>query len=236
MVRPAEVYAQEISLTADAVQRTLLATADRGWDDENSPVSETVRKADALDPWVGAQLRIQAAFGAWVKESICFRPWVDVSETSVTFDRGTKGGRKRQVRIETDAQRKAVAHARELVRTEGASLADPRRTLKQNYWRFYNVLKVIGVTRSTLGKTAHGLRHSYAADKYQALTGTPPPVRGGAPVDSESDAAARLQVVRDLGHSRKQIAGAYLGQSVVVRRKWSGQSDSPAEIDGSHCA
>jgi len=127
MVRPAEVYAQEISLTADAVQRTLLATADRGWDDENSPVSETVRKADALDPWVGAQLRIQAAFGARVKESICFRPWVDVSETSVTFDRGTKGGRKRQVRIETDAQRKAVAHARR--RLAGRSAPHPEAEL-----------------------------------------------------------------------------------------------------------
>ncbi len=217
MVKRAEVYARQLSLPADTVQRNTVATEDRGWDDASSPIAQTLRKVADLDPWVGAQLRLQAAFGARVKESICFRPRIDATDASVTFDRGTKGGRKREVRIETDAQRAALAHAQALVQREDAPLADPGRTLKQNHWRFYNVLKTVGVTRSGLGKTAHGLRHTYAGDKYESLTGTQPPIRGGETVDTETDSAARLRIARELGHARKSVSSAYLGGVLRAR-------------------
>ena len=129
MVKSAEVYARQLSLPADQpFSATRWRSRIAAGNDESAPIAETIRKVDDLDPWVGAQLRIQAAFGARVKESICFRPWSDAAETFVTFDRGTKGGRKREVRIETDAQRAALAHARERVQREDAPLADPGRT------------------------------------------------------------------------------------------------------------
>jgi hypothetical protein len=72
-----------------------------------------------------------------------------------------------------------------------------------------------GATRRALGITVHGLRHRYAADRYETLSGTPAPVRGGRLADREADLRARLGVAEELGHGRAQIAGAYLG----ARRK-----------------
>jgi integrase len=98
-----------------------------------------------------------------------------------------------------------------LVAADSQYLADPERSLIQNLNRLHNVMTKFGVTRRALGVTPHGLRHEYAADRYEALTGVAPPVRDGAEPDRATDQRARLQVARELGHSRVQIAAAYLG-------------------------
>jgi len=215
MVRPAEVYADDPQL----VRRSSVALEDKSWNRDAVDLAETLAKADAIDAWVGAQLRIQAAFGARVKESIMFRPHLDSGEAVVSFLRGTKGGRRREVAIETDRQRDAVGHAKSLVTTQDGYLADPARDLKGNYRRFYYVAESVGITRAALGVTAHGLRHTYAAAKYESLTGVAAPVRGGDAIDPVLDTNVRLAVAKDLGHARPAIASAYLGSSVVMRRK-----------------
>jgi len=77
--------------------------------------------------------------------------------------------------------------------------------------RFKYVCEKFGITKAKLGITIHGLRHQYAAERYEKFAGTPAPVRGGAPVAREVDRAARLQVADELGHSRENVTGAYLG-------------------------
>ncbi len=64
----------------------------------------------------------------------------------------------------------------------------------------------------------HGLRHAYAQNRYEELTGWPCPVAGG-PVAGEltrdqrvRDHEARLTVRRDLGHERTAVVAAYLGR------------------------
>ena len=61
----------------------------------------------------------------------------------------------------------------------------------------------------------HGLRHAYAQARYKALTGWACPAAGGPGdlkgADREADQAARLAVADELGHSRAEIATAYLG-------------------------
>jgi integrase len=108
-------------------------------------------------------------------------------------------------------KRAVLAYAREVLLHPHESLAHPSLTLKQAYHRFYNVLRMCGVTRGGLGVTAHGLRHEYANDLYESVAGVRAPLRGGAPADAQTDGEARMRVVHDLGHGRKSISSAYLG-------------------------
>jgi hypothetical protein len=71
----------------------------------------------------------------------------------------------------------------------------------------------LGITKRDLGVVPHGLRHQYAAERYQELAGVAPPVAGGAPVDKAVDENARQIVAEELGHGRTQIINAYLGKT-----------------------
>ncbi len=117
------------------------------------------------------------------------------------------------------------------MRDESHFLADPKRSLVQNLYRLRNVMKRFGVTGSELGVTPHGLRHEYAGDRYTAAAGVAPPVRGGSTPDPAADERARLEVAEELGHSRAQIASAYLGARRVRSRKAPGSDENgpPAE-------
>jgi integrase len=68
-----------------------------------------------------------------------------------------------------------------------------------------------GITRKD-GITSHGLRHEYANNRYQDLTGSDSPVRGGAAVNEQTDQAARQVVAEELGHSRESVTTHYLGR------------------------
>jgi integrase len=126
------------------------------------------------------------------------------------LSQGTKGGRPRDVPIESDAQRELLVRARALV-PPGAHLGRPGKTLRANTAHYYRVLREVGITRAQRGVTAHGLRHEYANDRYETLTGQPSPVRGGHAEDREVDRWGRLAVSRYLGHNRPQVSSCYLG-------------------------
>jgi integrase len=134
--------------------------------------------------------------------------------------------------IDTPAKRLALETARRLVPSEGGFLADPRRSLKQNLDRLYNVMKRFGITRRTLGITAHGLRHGYAADRYEAIAGVPAPVRGASPPDRETDRRSRLRVAEELGHGRPQILAAYVGARRTVARDGRPPMRAPEQAAG----
>lgn len=162
-------------------------------------------------------------FGLRVKEAIMIRPHQCVvdGQLAATYAcdaanyvevvRGTKGGRRRLIPIDSDVKREALDRARRFVARTTDSMADPRLSLKQAYRHFYYVLGRAGLTRGQLGVTAHGLRHQYANDKYEGVTGEPSPVRGGEGT-SERNATARTEIAADLGHSRLQITNAYVGR------------------------
>ena len=159
------------------------------------------------------------------------RPHIDVvtaAQTGLTnasadhyldTHRGTKGGRRRYVPIDSDAKRAALEFARRVaVRTQD-SLADPSHNLDQADRRMRTVLEKFGVTRKSLGITSHGLRHQYAIKRYRDRTGVPPPVQGGPRVDVQLDKRARLEIAEELGHSRTQITNGYLGSARQVRQR-----------------
>jgi integrase len=219
LVLPAEAYVSDPAL----VTRHYAATKDQSWRGREIDAEKLIEEIAVYDAWVGAELRLARAFGLRVKEAVMLRPRLAELPRGQVHDpsgwqgpylevlRGTKGGRLRHIPVDTPAKRAALDAAQALVAGDSQYLADPERTLVQNLNRLGNVMKKFGVTKKALGVTAHGLRHEYAGDRYEAVAGVTPPVRDGTRPDRGTDQRARLQVARELGHSRVQIVSAYLG-------------------------
>ncbi len=175
------------------------------------------------DLHAAASLRLMQAFGLRFKEACMLRPHADVltavqagqvgGNTALYLftHRGTKGGRKRYVPIDTDVRLQAIKLAQDLVIGESDSISDPQLTLVQAIRHLRYVMERFGVTKKALGVVPHGLRHQYAADEYQEATGSPAPVNCGNVVERTVDKAARQNIAEKLGHGRVQIINAYLG-------------------------
>ena len=64
----------------------------------------------------------------------------------------------------------------------------------------------------------HGLRHAYAQERYQELTGRVAPAAGGkpwkelTPQEKLEDSRARVTISEELGHGREDILRVYCGQ------------------------
>lgn len=244
MVRPAIAYVADPGL----VERKLMATSDRSWDAADVDPAQIVARVMDKDPHVGTQLAMMLAFGMRRKEAVMFCPEaaevprhalpIDADPTPylafLRIKRGTKGGRLRFTAIRNEAQRAALAHARDLVNHSHRHIGRPGLTLVQSLDLFTNTLRRAGVTRALLGITPHGLRHQFAADLYFELTEVAPPVRGDAPgLDRDTMNAAYLEVARQLGHGRPQISGAYLGSRVVIQ---GSRKKAPADAGGGDAA
>jgi len=228
------------------VRRTYVALQDKSWSAAGVDAGVIVRAVFAHDPRCGAMLDLIVAFGLRVKEALMLRPHLAVvpatatslsprAEWYVEVVRGTKGGRCRFVPIDSDAKLKALDRAQRLV-GEGAHLGNPRLDLKAGKAHFYRVMARFGITNRDLGVTPHGLRHQYANDRYESFSGVSSTVRHGPPLDPALDTGARLEVAAELGHARKEIAGAYLGQSYVMRSKRGKVSATTASAEESEGA
>ena len=162
------------------------------------------------DRHVRMALRLQAAFGLRREEAIKFAPaYADRGHRIVVKGSTAKCGRPREVPVLTDAQRKLLDEARELA--GGGALIPPAR----NYAEHKKVYE--DETRHADLRRNHGLRHAYALDRYEVLTGWKAPAAGGPPASELSgarrriDREARLTVAAELGHSRREISRTYLG-------------------------
>jgi site-specific recombinase XerC len=225
-------------LSLEEYQRHEYAQRDTSWSAAGIDIEELIERVCTYDRYVGASLRLINAMGLRRKESIQFRPFEHVlpfSETGLPLDRKTadryvrikgKGGRVRFVPLDSPARLAAVELAQGLVCNQDAYLGDPVNDLKKNLRRFDYVLEKFGITFRELGVTAHGLRHEALIEHFEALTGQPPPVRGSGDLPAEVDHAARQAVSELAGHSRIRSAGAYLGQSVAMRRNVTNRPSS----------
>jgi len=159
-------------------------------------------------------LRLQEAFGLRREEALKLRPRLaDKGDWLQLKASWCKGGRARSVPILSDTQRQLL---REVAALTGDGSLIP---MGSSYKTFLQVYKA--ATRAGgLGK-AHGLRHSYAQRRYEALTGAPCPACGGRTADAMSigdrfiDQEARLTISAELGHGRIEVTDTYLG------RRWA---------------
>ncbi len=226
-VRPPAYY----GLALDDYQRHEYAQRDKSWSGQGIDVDALIAQVCAFDVHVGASLRLIQAMGLRRKESVQFRPFehvVPFGETGLPADQRQadryawvkgKGGRVRWIALESPARLAALAHAQSVVSGHDAHMGDPARDLRKNLRRFDYVMEKFGITLRERGVTGHGLRHEVLNEVYQQITGEASPVRGGGSVAPESDRVAREAVSQLAGHARIRASAAYLGQSVVMRRK-----------------
>lgn len=204
-------------------QRSYCASEDKSFSAKGIDAAELIREVEAYDVHVAASMWLICAFGLRKKESVMLRPHMDVvtaeqarKSDAVAFyldtHRGTKGGRRRYVPIDTQLRQQVIEHVKPVARKPEHSVSDPALNLEQALNRYSYVMKKFGITRAMLGVTGHGLRHESAASVYQAITGALPPVAGGPQINRALDDAARREVAEQLGHGRVQIVNAYLGR------------------------
>ena len=205
-------------------RRSYVAKEDKSWIAKGVDYKETILKVQSFDQYVGIQLKLMWAFGLRRKEAISFKPrrndkgeFVEIGQGAIVYlKEGTKGGRSRIVELDfmPDAgERRAVLdEAKAMVDSEDAHIGQPGKTLIQNINRFEYVMRKFGLTNEGLGVTGHGLRHQAMSDGYEALVGTPSPVRGGVCEDENAVEVAKLRMTRNAGHNRPQITQSYYGK------------------------
>ncbi len=163
------------------------------------------------DIHVRMSLELQRAFGLRREEAMKFNPsYADQGNHIQLKSSWTKGGKPRTIPVRTEHQRNVLDRARALAGFE--SLIPSHRSYVQQL-RIYEG----NTTRAGLS-SMHGLRHAYAQERYEELTGWKCPVMGGP--DNKSftseqralDQEARLTISQELGHEREQVVTAYLGR------------------------
>ncbi|MEO0436589.1 MAG: phage integrase N-terminal domain-containing protein [Pseudomonadota bacterium] len=155
-------------------------------------------------------LQLQQAFGLRREEAIKFSPTYAIREDKLVLKATwTKGGKAREIPIRTQQQRAVLDAALRLV-GRGSLIPVHKNYVQQLRTYERNTIK------ASLDRN-HGLRHTYAQDRYRDITGWESPVRGGpdrrklSAEDRQIDREARLQVSRELGHERIGIVASYLG-------------------------
>ena len=163
------------------------------------------------DPFVRISLQLQRFFGLRREEAIKFIPsYADRGHHLQLKATWTKGGRARTIPIRTQAQWDVLARAHKLAGA-GSLIRQDRRYVDQLHV-YERQVSAAGLSK------AHGLRHTYAQQRYRELTGWDCPAVGGTPnkdltpEQQQMDRDARLIISQELGHNREQITAAYLGR------------------------
>ena len=174
----------------------------------------TEQELDSIyEPFRKMSLEGQKLFGLRVEESLKIQPFVaDKGDRLFLKGSWTKGGWERFVPILTAEQRKWVDEAKALVKYKDNSLIPQDKSYKT----YRNTINKY-FQRKNICKT-HGLRHLYAQQRYEELTGWKCPAKGGLSrkqllsEQRELDKTVRLQISTELGHSRIQILSIYCGK------------------------
>jgi len=163
------------------------------------------------DPYIRLSIRLQSAFGLRREESIKFSPSYAIKDDHIKLRSSwTKGGRARTVPIRNNEQRQLLAEVKDFVK--GGSLIPAQLNYVQQLHRYERQLRNAGLTK------LHGLRHAYAQQRYEELTGWRSPAAAGPATDSLTkdqralDLEARVTISQELGHNREAISAVYLGR------------------------
>jgi len=162
------------------------------------------------DPFVRASVSLQVVFPLRREEAMKICPVKADRGDFLHLDRSwCKGGRERDIPIITSEERKVLDEAKAIA--GNGSLIPAHLNYKQQMKLFEKLTHKAGI-----GHT-HGFRHANAQKRFEKEAGFKSPVNGGpkrnemSDVEKAADDKARLQVSKELGHSRKEVAGAYLG-------------------------
>ena len=179
---------------------------------------------------IALMLSYQREFGMRFEESCKFNPFRDViSERLIRIHVGTKGGRPRYLEVTNDRQRAVIHQAFESKFYNGPRGGIIPRGMREEHWRgkVYRDVRSVSLATTGDGLRMHGLRHTYAQERYRDVAGFWPPCRypsredfmqaatlAAGPTWRQSDELARCAVREELGHSpgRIDIDRHYLGR------------------------
>ena len=179
----------------------------------NGSKAKTVGETDlnkVRDPHARMSLELQRAFGLRREEAIKFSPrYADKGDHLMLKASWTKGGKARTIPVRTPDQRDVLNRAHRLA--GGGSLIPSARNYRQQLRVYERHTANAGLSK------LHGLRHQYAQDRYEGLTGWKAPAAGGPParalgVEQRAlDRQARRTISQELGHERAEIVRVYCG-------------------------
>ena len=177
--------------------------------EDRSAVLDPEKLARVTDAHVRMSLELQAAFGLRREEAIKFTPaWADRGDRVRIKASWAKGGRAREIPIWNQGQRAVLDAAQRLA--GGRALIPGGRNYVAHRRVYERQTDAAGLARM------HGLRHAYAQDRYEALTGWKAPAAGGprrrslGPAKRRIDKAARVTIARELGHGRISVVSVYI--------------------------
>lgn len=225
--RQSHIRTESRALSDEDIELMLKRLAQLRYDDlykDDFNLSDRQRMAaDRLEPLI----QLQFHFGLRIKESIlldakkAYKRAYQGSEV-IVIDRGTKGGRKREVPIRDRMGFDILYQAAKAQGNHNCLIPDSLE-LYQFMKSCYAVAKMIHLPGF------HSLRHHYAQERYREETNTPCPLEANRKhgrdhlnfmaehlgVDLEEskriDTEAREQVAEELGHGRKEITNSYTG-------------------------
>ena len=192
---------------------TLLGIAERQFSSNVSKGKELseAKLINVKDEHIRMSLELQKEFGLRREEAIKFIPsYADQGNVVILKGSWTKGGKQREIPILSSSQREVLDKAHRLA-GKGSLIPSDRNYVKQ--------LKIYERHTAAAGLSKmHGLRHTYAQQRYFMLAGFESPAAGGlksSELTKEqklADKEARLIVSKELGHEREQVTTIYLGR------------------------
>jgi integrase len=230
MIKKSELYCS----APEVVKRSQVAQEDKSWSAKDIDIPKLLLEIEAYSKHAAAQLLMIHAFGLRRNEALCFKPNLNWTiENGVNLIRvrdGPKGGRERVLIVETPQQEAALLYAKQVAgKQKKSAIGYPDLTLKQAEQRYNYIMRKFGLTKAELRVTGHGLRHQFANNRYEQLSGLHSPVRGGekpSGEDIEADIHARYRVSEELGHSRLSVTAAYYGSHQKGKKPKAGDTHS----------
>jgi integrase len=161
-------------------------------------------------------------FGMRFREAATFRPNENIHRDKIDVINGTKGGRDREVPITNDRQQELLNRVKEYVDSQRQECLMPQgMTFKKWEDSVRNEQAQQGMTKDGVG-TPHGLRHAYAQQRYEELTGWKAPATqtrderrlfraSMRPNDKIVEVDIRRRISAELGHGRVDVVSHYVG-------------------------
>ena len=135
-------------------------------DEIRAIVSERAANGDKIAMMMVAAAALRDAFGLRGKESLMSTRLVEKNGQVYLVIEGTKGGKERELPLETSGQLYSVQLAAEVssaIGSETGKIMPPSMSLQQAYDAQRNIWRALGGTRAN-NSNMHGARHAFARD------------------------------------------------------------------------
>lgn len=219
-------WLRDNGLTTGTIGREMIPELAKGWRACGVSPELFVEALRSQGEYVCASIvEMEEYWGFRDEEGWFCRPHISEQEGNgqgLMLRRGTKGDKVRLVKWfknpeRARLQREALDRAKALADLHPrGELAIPGLTADQMENHFKWLMRKNGATKKGLGVTPHGLRHQFACDLFEDLTGMPAPVLGLLPAEVYRQKAAIVraamkEISLQMGHERPSISGAYIG-------------------------